>query len=531
MAATWTRIGTRAELAREGTLVVRPGGEHEGRQLAVFDTAKGVRACNNRCPHEGYPLSEGTLDGACVLTCNWHNWKFDLATGDNLYGGDRLRTYPVELRGEEIWVDLADPPFEARRAEALASLRDAFDDNDYARIAREIGRLGLIGADVHDAARAAVGWAHERMEFGWTHGFAALADWLAVADLYPGDDEVALACLLEGVGHLADDVVREPAHPFAEESAPYDEDAFVAAVEDEDEAAALARVRGAVAAQMPFEAIERGLARAALAHYNAFGHSAIYVTKTARLVERLGPEAAEPLLLALVRHIVFARREDLVPEFRGYASAVERFARATNGAAPSIEAWRGLGIGAALEQTVRASTAPPRTLFDALLGANAVNLLAYDMSQQEKVRISVSDNVGWLDFTHPITFGAAVRELCDRYPELWPNALAQLACFTGRNARYTVDGVPLEQWAVRDPDAFFADQIERLLDHDVDEFIVSVHRLKTLLAARELVAGGLSERTCAALLAGVKRYLHSPTRLKHVRRTVYQAMQFVARDG
>ena len=55
--------------------------------------------------------------------------------------------------------------------------------------------------------------------------------------------------------------------------------------------------------------------------------------------------------------------------------------------------------------------------------------------------------------------------------------------------------------------------------------------LKTLLAAEELVGYGLSERTGAAVLAGVNRYLHSPTRLKHVRRTVHQAMQFVAKDG
>ncbi|MFL5239337.1 MAG: Rieske (2Fe-2S) protein, partial [Rhizomicrobium sp.] len=29
-------------------------------------------AIANRCPHEGYPLSEGTLSPGCLLTCNWH---------------------------------------------------------------------------------------------------------------------------------------------------------------------------------------------------------------------------------------------------------------------------------------------------------------------------------------------------------------------------------------------------------------------------------------------------------------------------
>ena len=65
-------------------------------------------------PHEGYPLREGNLDDRCILTCNWHNWKFDLQSGRNLYGGEGLRTYPVEIRGGEVWIDLADPPL--RRA-------------------------------------------------------------------------------------------------------------------------------------------------------------------------------------------------------------------------------------------------------------------------------------------------------------------------------------------------------------------------------------------------------------------------------
>ena len=55
----------------------------EGKQIALFKTAQGYRACDNRCPHEGYPLSQGSVAGECILTCNWHNWKFDLNSGDN----------------------------------------------------------------------------------------------------------------------------------------------------------------------------------------------------------------------------------------------------------------------------------------------------------------------------------------------------------------------------------------------------------------------------------------------------------------
>ena len=67
-----------AKLEAKGKLVVR----RQGRQILLMKTPRGLYACANRCPHEGYPLSEGVLTDGCVLTCNWHNWKFDLATGE-----------------------------------------------------------------------------------------------------------------------------------------------------------------------------------------------------------------------------------------------------------------------------------------------------------------------------------------------------------------------------------------------------------------------------------------------------------------
>ena len=77
MTARWVAAADRAKLAKDGRAVVRI----EGKQIALFDTPQGIFACNNRCPHEGYPLREGSLDDQCRLTCNWHNWKFRLADG------------------------------------------------------------------------------------------------------------------------------------------------------------------------------------------------------------------------------------------------------------------------------------------------------------------------------------------------------------------------------------------------------------------------------------------------------------------
>ena len=113
-------VGARAA---RGRAVLR----RDGKQIVLFLSSDGVvYACNNRCPHEGYPLREGTLDDGCTLTCDWHNWKFDLKTGANHFGGDALRVYPVEVRDGDIWLDLSDPPLEARRAAIMANLRNAF---------------------------------------------------------------------------------------------------------------------------------------------------------------------------------------------------------------------------------------------------------------------------------------------------------------------------------------------------------------------------------------------------------------------
>src|SRR5262249_18383965 len=273
-----------------------------------FATPAGIRACNNRCPHESYPLSEGTLaegESGCVLTCNWHNWKFDLASGVNLDRGENLRVYPVKLEEGGIWLDLTDPPVETQRARVMASLRSAFDDEDYERLARELARLTALG-DPTDALRSAILWSWDRLEYGWTHAYAAMACWLQLRDERAGDSEAGLAALLESLAPLAENCLRQVRHPFAEDERPWDEAGFLAAVEAEDEGAAVAFLRGALAAGLHVGDLDRALTRAALAHYAGFGHSLIYTAKACELIQRLGPGVEAPLLLSLVRSLIYA---------------------------------------------------------------------------------------------------------------------------------------------------------------------------------------------------------------------------------
>lgn len=525
--SNWYRVATLKDLKASGRKLFRK----DGRQIAVFYTQEGVFACNNRCPHEGYPLKEGTLDEQCVLTCNWHNWKFNIKTGKNLYGGDRLRIYPISIRDSEVWIDLNDPPFEVRYAQILSSLRDAFDDNVYDRMGREIARLRLLDDDPLNAVREAIVWSYQRMEFGWTHAFAGASDWLVLYDENEGDDETQLVCILEIIAHLADDVLRERTYSFTEERTRYDEDAFVTAIETEDESRAIALLRGGLTDGLSFKDIERGLTRSALAHYNDFGHSLIYTLKAGRLIERLGEVVELPLLLSLVRSLIFATREDMIPEFRRYGNLIDRWGKRGKSTSVNASDYKGLSINKALALAIDSSGTPVNEHYNALLGANAYNMLTYDLYYQEQTTRPIQDNVGWLDFTHGLTFANAVHVQCSKFPELWPHGLLQLACFSGRNAPYTNASQNVDRWQVKDADEFITDTIESIFDHGYDEFIVSVHLVKTTCAVREEISNSIDPEVKTNVLAALNRFLHEPLKRKHARRTAQQSINFVARDG
>ncbi len=515
--------------------------KHGKKQIALFASGPEVYACNNRCPHEGYPLSEGTLSQRCLLTCNWHNWKFDLESGETLVGGDDLRRYPVRLADGKVWLDLGDPPAEARAAAALSGLRAAFERHDrfreYEHMARELARFMKAGGDPLEAVRQAVHWAHDRLEFGTSHAVATAADWLTLRAWKAKDDPVAnLAILTEAVGHFAWDCLREPAYPYPEGRAAYEPGALVAAIEDEDEAAAVAQVRGALAAGLGFAELEAPLAEAALAHYADFGHSAIYVVKTGQLIGHLGPAVAEPLLLALVRSLVYAFREDLIPEFRAYRPALEAWPQdpAPGAAPPDAQDFTGLATPAALARA-RDFAADPEALHRALLGAAAWQMLHFDRAFEASNDGPVQDNVGWIDFTHAITFSNAVRGLCTRHPHLWPQGLLQIACFLGRNASYVDRDLDVAPWRVGDAEGFLEAAAETLLDHGQPEYILSGHLLKTFMAARE-EAGALPRGATGApgaradLLAAVNRLMNTPIKRKFTLRSARQSLDFVARE-
>ena len=68
-------------------------------------------AMENRCPHQGGPLGEGSIEPGvedkCWIRCPWHGWDFDPLTGRSPGAhDDGQEIFPVESREDGIYVGI-----------------------------------------------------------------------------------------------------------------------------------------------------------------------------------------------------------------------------------------------------------------------------------------------------------------------------------------------------------------------------------------------------------------------------------------
>ena len=526
-APVWTKAMELSELESAGKAVVKL----EGKQILLIKSGEKIYACNNRCPHEGFPLAEGTMSEGCILTCNWHSWRFNLEDGETLVGGDALRHYPYDIRDGEIWLDLADPPPEAQRNKALEGLREAFDEHDYERIARELARFERAEGDPLDALSLALNWAMDGLEFGTTHAQAAAPDWLSLrARMTSGDPVENLIPVVEIIGHLSWDVLMQKGpFPYADnEAAAYDADTLEQAIEDEDEPTAISHARAGLK-EGGAELLRPVLERASLRHYQNFGHSVIYLDKAYELYGLLGKPAEAALILPLVRSLCGTAREDLIPEFKAYAPALASWVD-EGGDVPDPDAFRGTGVPGALKLVAKGA-GERQGLYDALMYAAADAMLHYDASYRTHTDKPVQQNVDWLDFTHAITHLNAARKTCQSQPELWANTFLQAGCFLGRNAKFVDWNQDTSQWATGASDDLIDEVLSSMLDHGEPLYIFPAHTLKLTTALKEELSVNPDAPWKPVALAALNRFVHEPIKKKHMRRAVTQAAKFVELEG
>ena len=95
-----TRAGSLSDLQATGQLRTKLG----TLPVVVFWHDAAAYAIEDRCPHLGFPLHQGTVE-AGLVTCHWHHARFDLVSGCTLdLFADDARGFDVDVRGDEVFV-------------------------------------------------------------------------------------------------------------------------------------------------------------------------------------------------------------------------------------------------------------------------------------------------------------------------------------------------------------------------------------------------------------------------------------------
>jgi pyruvate oxidase len=107
--ATWHKVAGLDELSDGRVMTVQAG----HRSLALTRVGDRYGALENRCPHQGGPLGEGSIEKG-LLRCPWHGYDYDPLTGQPPAGfSDAPACYPLEVRDDGVYVEIAnDKPHE-----------------------------------------------------------------------------------------------------------------------------------------------------------------------------------------------------------------------------------------------------------------------------------------------------------------------------------------------------------------------------------------------------------------------------------
>jgi nitrite reductase/ring-hydroxylating ferredoxin subunit len=535
----------------------------DGRRLCLVRTADGVFALDNACPHEGYGLTQGELDGD-ELTCEWHNWRFRVSDGRCTLGEEDVVSHPVMIEGGEVRVELRRPDPVRLRADLTASLRRGIDNFYVGQISRDVVRLLRADEDPAQLIWEAVAWGAPRAEYGFGHALASAADCLALVERHEGD--LRALPVVQAIAGIAEVERRRPLRPAPEPVAalpPRPGEVFRGLVEQgwdvADEAEAL--LRGAIEAGFGPDELRPWLVGVVADHHLGYGHGAIYLQKTFEMLERLGWDRAPTVLPHLVIAHLAMTREDRLPYMRGFVRAlhdVDLRALAEAEADPSwhddgrvrdaLLSGRGDGALTAAVDAVHAGGGV-EGLIGVVADAVSQRLLSYDPDVERDHHA----DFGWLDITHGLTYAAAARWIWRTTPgpdaarvALWT---AFLAGYSGRRGFAPVAEPPLDpdggaadlpgaiadgryDDAARaalagDPHDVGAQLVAAALDDRAGSFIVAAHAVKTTEAAIcEHAATG-----SALPLAAVARFMAAPRKERFVTGNVVRSIDFLSGRG
>ena len=472
----------------------------DGRRLCVVRTADGVFALDNACPHEGYGLTTGDLQGDLV-TCAWHNWKFRVTDGRCVQGEEDVRSHPVHI-GEDgsLSVNIVEPDPADARPILMQSLRRGMANDYVGQVSRDVVRLLRADANPGELFWEAVAYGAPRAEFGWGHAIASLTDCLSMTGNYDGDQR-ALP-IVQAIAGVAETERGRPARqlPAPVAALPPDPRAvFRALVEAEDLSQAQALLRGAIHGGREARDLKGWFTDVVSDHHISYGHGAIYTQKAFELLDALGWERADTVLPHLVPTLVYGTREDKLPYMRPFLRemAALDLAAITDAASEPYAEWiddgrllaalLGKDRGAAAKQAGLAllgGSGIDRVL-DVVVAAVSERMLRYDPAGE----FDFHDDFGWLDITHGLTYANAVRGHATN-ASITPGLVrlvlwtAFLANWTGRHEWHSAVG----RRAEIEPLSTDIDEYGRALQHvalldGTTAFIVHAHAVKMSVAS------------------------------------------------
>jgi nitrite reductase/ring-hydroxylating ferredoxin subunit len=274
----------------------------EDRHILLLRADGQIRALDSRCPHMGYPLSQGTIKNG-VLRCHWHHWRFDLASGGCFTeGGDDIAVFPLVLREDEVWVSPVPlAGYTRRRAEKfLGDLHQGMEERNTFLIAKAVAGLRSNGVPDRDVLSAGAMHGLRFRQGGFSMGLTILT---CMGRLVPDlqEDEKALAdvhallnCARDSFGGPPRRLLRPlPTAEFANKTQL--KQWFRLFIEDREAAGAERILRTAIVARYSTEDLIEMLVAGATDHYFlSTGHVIDFTNKAFELFEIMTANGALP---------------------------------------------------------------------------------------------------------------------------------------------------------------------------------------------------------------------------------------------
>jgi nitrite reductase/ring-hydroxylating ferredoxin subunit len=308
----WRRAATLVELGPSGVKAVSV----DGRTVVLWRSDGQIYALDNRCPHMGFPLDRGSCAGG-ILTCHWHSARFDLRTGGTFdQFADDVQVFPVELRGEEIWVNTA--PQRNARTYFRARLRDGLEHNIRLVLAKSaIALADGAESEAREPFYTGLEFGTRNRAMGWGQGLTMLT---CLANLLPYlDVDERPRALYHGLDAVARDTagsaprfVLKPL-PGAPPDVPTIKQWFRQFLAVRDEEGAERALVSAVRAGVSSVDLADMLFAAATDHrYISIGHALDFTNKACEALDLAGwePDRAELVLSSVVRGIAVGARQE-----------------------------------------------------------------------------------------------------------------------------------------------------------------------------------------------------------------------------